>query len=400
MSGSASRPGIRAVASDPPSHMGGCASSGAPRAVRRTPSGSGCAGTAARRWRRPPRPPRSARPSPSCSRTCKGSTDLGERLDAESLRELMARYFDAMRAELEAHGGTIEKYIGDAIMAVFGLPTVHEDDALRAVRAALEHARGAPAAERRAGADLGGAARQPDRRQHRRGRRRATRPAASAWSRATPVNTAARLEQAAPADGILLGELTYRLVRDAVEAAELEPLELKGKAERVRAWELAGLRAGEVGRAATDASRWSGGTQELERLRRTLQDTGARRRVRTVTILGDAGVGQVHVGGGVPAAAERRDRPAWSVPALRSGHHLLATGRDRARRRRRSTEDDAARARPGATRQAARRRGRGPAHGRASPACPTRPSRSRRASGPWAAAGHPGLARTARGGHR
>ena len=67
----------------------------------------------------------------------RGSTDLGERLDAESLRELIGRYFDAMRAELEAHGGTIEKYIGDAIMAVFGLPTVHEDDAMRAVRAAL-----------------------------------------------------------------------------------------------------------------------------------------------------------------------------------------------------------------------------------------------------------------------
>src|SRR4249919_1152602 len=67
----------------------------------------------------------------------RGSTDLGERLDSESLREVMTRYFDAMRAELEAHGGTIEKYIGDAIMAVFGLPTVHEDDAMRAVRAAL-----------------------------------------------------------------------------------------------------------------------------------------------------------------------------------------------------------------------------------------------------------------------
>src|SRR4249919_1179077 len=66
----------------------------------------------------------------------RGSTDLGERLDSESLREVMTRYFDAMRAELEAHGGTIEKYIGDAIMAVFGLPVLHEDDALRAVRAA------------------------------------------------------------------------------------------------------------------------------------------------------------------------------------------------------------------------------------------------------------------------
>jgi Adenylate and Guanylate cyclase catalytic domain/zinc-ribbon domain len=67
-----------------------------------------------------------------------GSTALGERLDSEALREVTSRYFDDMREALELHGGTIEKYIGDAIMAVFGLPTAHEDDALRAVRAAAE----------------------------------------------------------------------------------------------------------------------------------------------------------------------------------------------------------------------------------------------------------------------
>src|SRR2546423_9823563 len=67
-----------------------------------------------------------------------GSTPLGERLDPESLRRLMARYFDEMRAALEGHGGTVEKFIGDAVMAVFGVPTLHEDDALRAVRAAVE----------------------------------------------------------------------------------------------------------------------------------------------------------------------------------------------------------------------------------------------------------------------
>ena len=66
----------------------------------------------------------------------KGSTSLGEQLDSESLREVMSRYFDAMREILEHHGGTVEKYIGDAIMAVFGLPRIREDDALRAVRAA------------------------------------------------------------------------------------------------------------------------------------------------------------------------------------------------------------------------------------------------------------------------
>ena len=68
----------------------------------------------------------------------KGSTAMGEKLDSEAVREVMSRYFDEMRIALERHGGTIEKYIGDAIMAVFGLPQLHEDDALRAVRAAHE----------------------------------------------------------------------------------------------------------------------------------------------------------------------------------------------------------------------------------------------------------------------
>ena len=67
-----------------------------------------------------------------------GSTSLGERLDSESLREVLNLYFRAMQAALERHGGTVEKFIGDAVMAVFGLPRLHEDDALRAVRAAAD----------------------------------------------------------------------------------------------------------------------------------------------------------------------------------------------------------------------------------------------------------------------
>jgi class 3 adenylate cyclase len=73
-----------------------------------------------------------------------GSTGLGERLDPESLRHVMQRYFDEMRAVLESHGGTVEKFIGDAVMAVFGIPQVHEDDALRGVRAAGACAHGSP----------------------------------------------------------------------------------------------------------------------------------------------------------------------------------------------------------------------------------------------------------------
>jgi len=162
----------------------------------------------------------------------KGSTNLGERLDSESLRETMSRYFDAMSAEITRHGGTIEKYIGDAIMAVFGLPRVHEDDALRAVRAAramqealeqlnegLERSYGVTLANRtglNTGEVVAGDAST--------GQRLVTGDA---------VNTAARLEQAAGACEVLLGELTYRLVREHVDVEPVEPLELKGKAERV-----------------------------------------------------------------------------------------------------------------------------------------------------------------------
>src|SRR5918912_1282630 len=145
------------------------------------------------------------------------STQLGERLDSEALRAVLDRYFDAMRSALERHGGTIEKFIGDAVMAVFGLPVLHEDDALRAVRAAAamveelaplnDHleARYGVRLVNRTGVNTGEVvAGDPTA-----GQRLVTGDA---------VNVAARLEQAAPPGGVLLGALTHRLVRDAVES--------------------------------------------------------------------------------------------------------------------------------------------------------------------------------------
>src|SRR5438132_6055812 len=140
-----------------------------------------------------------------------GSTSLGERLDPETVRRVMSRYFDAMQGTLERHGGTVEKFIGDAIMAVFGLPTLHEDDALRAVRAAvdmraalvelnaeLEQDHGVRI-EMRTGVNTGEVV---------------TGDAVTAQKLATgdAVNVAARLEQAAGAGEILIGEATHRLV--------------------------------------------------------------------------------------------------------------------------------------------------------------------------------------------
>ena len=84
-----------------------------------------------------------------------GSTALGERLDPESLRDVQSRYFEAMRRPIERHGGTVEKYIGDAVMAVFGIPLLHEDDALRAVRACVEMREGLAALNEELGRDRG-----------------------------------------------------------------------------------------------------------------------------------------------------------------------------------------------------------------------------------------------------
>lgn len=219
-----------------------------------------------------------------------GSTSLGERLDAESLRELMTRYFDAMRAELEAHGGTIEKFIGDAIMAVFGLPTVHEDDALRAVRAAASMR----AALRRLNDEL-----QPTygvRLVNRTGVHTGEVVAGdpSGGQRLVtgdPVNTAARLETAAPPDGILLGPLTYRLVRDHVDATPVDPLALKGKAERTAAWELIDVRREPRGSRRFDGP-MIGREQELAAIQRALDAAIRDGCLHSVTILGDAGLGK------------------------------------------------------------------------------------------------------------
>jgi class 3 adenylate cyclase/tetratricopeptide (TPR) repeat protein len=220
----------------------------------------------------------------------KGSTNLGEALDSESLREVMTRYFDAMRVELERHGGTVEKYIGDAIMAVFGLPTVHEDDALRAVRAAagmqvalgmlndeLDRTWGVRLANR-TGVNTGEVvAGDPTA-----GQRLVT---------GDPVNTAARLEQAAPENEILLGPLTHRLVRDTVVAEPVEPLELKGKAERVPAFRLVSVRD-DATLEAPDATPMVGRDREMDQLRAAFRAAVEGRRLRSVTVIGDAGVGK------------------------------------------------------------------------------------------------------------
>jgi class 3 adenylate cyclase/tetratricopeptide (TPR) repeat protein len=220
----------------------------------------------------------------------KGSTALGERLDSESLREVMTRYFEEMCVALEGHGGTVEKFIGDAIMCVFGMPQAHEDDALRAVRAALEMKERLAVLnvelEERWGVTLA----------NRTGVNTGTVIASGESSTrqrlvtGDTVNVAARLEQAAPAYEVLIGELTYQLVRDSVEVEEVEPLELKGKSERVPAYRL--LAVGERKERRGEILPLVGRETELAELTELLEAAIETRSSRLVKVVADAGTGK------------------------------------------------------------------------------------------------------------
>ena len=204
-----------------------------------------------------------------------GSTALGESTDPEALRALLARYFERMKAVVESHGGTVEKFIGDAVMAVFGIPAAHEDDALRACRAAVEmrEAFAGLGIEGRIGVNTGEVVAGTE-------ERLATGDA---------VNVAARLEQAAEPGEVLIGGATLALVRGAVVVEAVEPLALKGKAEPVPAFRLLSV-TGPPERS--HASRFVGRVQELAALRESWDRALTQASCELVTVVGDAGVGK------------------------------------------------------------------------------------------------------------
>ncbi len=219
------------------------------------------------------------------------STPLGERLDPETLRHVMARYFDAMQATLERHGGTVEKFIGDAIMAVFGIPTLHEDDALRAVRAAIDM--------RNTLAQLN------DKLEPEHGVRLSTRtglntgqvvagdsPAQQKLATGDAVNVAARLEQAAEPGEILIGEETERLVRHAIRLEAVDPLTLKGKSEPLPAWKAIELLPEVPAFTRPIAAPFVGRTHELEQLQEAFRQAVAQRTCALATIVGPPGIGK------------------------------------------------------------------------------------------------------------
>jgi class 3 adenylate cyclase len=205
-----------------------------------------------------------------------GSTALGESVDAEALRLLLARYFERMKSIVERHGGTVEKFIGDAVMAVFGLPELHEDDALRALRAAADMQSALPelGVEGRIGVCSGEVITGTE-------ERLATGDA---------VNVAARLQQAAGPGDTLLAETTLRLAGDAVEAELVEPLSLKGKREPVPSWRLVAVSRLTAERRFDSALVGRG--RELEMLADTWERVCKGSGCELVTVLGAAGVGK------------------------------------------------------------------------------------------------------------
>jgi class 3 adenylate cyclase len=223
-----------------------------------------------------------------------GSTALGEQLDPEAYRSVMGRYFAASRAAVERHGGLVEKFVGDAVLAVFGVPEVREDDALRAVRAAAEVAAGVDALSRelsrdlgvtlaiRTGVNTGSVVTGADR-------------AGGSFATGDAVNTAARLEQAAGPGEVLLGETTYALVRDAVTVEEVESVVAKGKAEPVRAYRLLAVDDQAAGRARRLDAALIGRTQEARTLDDLLARTLTTGRGHLVSVLGAPGIGKTRL---------------------------------------------------------------------------------------------------------
>ena len=204
-----------------------------------------------------------------------GSTSLGETLDPERLRTLLATYFEHMREIVERHGGTVEKFIGDAVMAAFGVPVSHEDDALRAVRAASQMRDALPelGLEGRIGVMTGEVVTGTE-------ERLATGDA---------VNVAARLEQAAAPGEVLIGQPTLDLVRNAVVVEPLAPLELKGKTDAVPAFRL--VRVSDAPEREHGA-RFVGRERELALLRDAWERVRNESRCELLTVVGEAGVGK------------------------------------------------------------------------------------------------------------
>ena len=221
-----------------------------------------------------------------------GFTSRSERLDVEDVRGLLTPYYQRLRGELERHGGTVEKFIGDAVMALFGAPVAHEDDPERAVRAALaiceaiaelNQARPGMDLQVRVGVTTGEALVALD-----------ARPVeGEGMASGDVVNTAARLQTAAPVDGVLVDETTRRAAGRAIRFEEAEPVAAKGKAEPVAVWRALGARSSlGVDVAPAPDTPLVGRDHELGRLREALARLRREPSTQLLTLVGVPGIGK------------------------------------------------------------------------------------------------------------
>jgi class 3 adenylate cyclase len=215
-----------------------------------------------------------------------GFTGRAENMDPEDVRALLSPYHARLRSELESFGGTVEKFIGDAVMALFGAPIAHEDDPERAVRAALairDWVRDEEEVQVRIAVNTGEAlvllGARPE--------------TGEGMASGDVVNTAARLQGAAPVNGILVGEMTWRATRQAIDYEEHDPIQAKGKAEPISVWEPVQARS----RLGVDIPQESraplvGREEELKVLRDALRRARREPSVQLVTVVGVPGIGK------------------------------------------------------------------------------------------------------------
>ena len=214
-----------------------------------------------------------------------GFTSRAESMDPEDVEELLAPYHSRLRSELERHGGTVEKFIGDAVMALFGAPVAHEDDPERAVRAALAIRQFAieDELELRVGITTGEALVRLD----------AQPGAGEGMASGDVVNTAARLQSAAPVNGVLVDETTYRATRQAIDFRDAPKVEAKGKRELIPVWEAVEARS-RLGAEVLDhaAGALVGRDREIAALRAAFDRVRGESAPQLVTIVGVPGIGK------------------------------------------------------------------------------------------------------------
>ncbi|HZC74711.1 MAG TPA: AAA family ATPase, partial [Gaiellaceae bacterium] len=233
-----------------------------------------------------------------------GFTSRAEQLDPEDVRAVLAPYWERLRSELEKRGGTVEKFIGDAVMALFGAPVAHDDDPLRAVGAALairDWAREEEDLQVRIAVNTGEALVVLG-----------ARPAeGEGMAAGDVVNTTARLQAVAPVNGVLVGETTYRATRDVVEYAEHEPVLGKGKSEPIPVWEAVQVRS----RLGMDVEQATlplvGRTRELGVMVEAFERAKSEREPQLVTLVGVPGIGKSRLVGAFFSHLEGHPDLVW-----------------------------------------------------------------------------------------